>query len=335
MVEIFARVATTGVVQQGNVKVEFTKEALDSFPEQISGDQAVPFTIEHDPYCLPLGKIEEAWVEPFGNEHAVIARIRIEDTFTLLKHRASDADLVLLDFANNPKPFVARSYKGIADGGAILSVDLANFANPRDYDAFKSDIATIDGKISCDRGIVRHSLGPEPLFQFVLSNPDITAAMAVGVWVVARIEKFVRYTVDQTLRKVADDISNALSMKLKNILKAYINRRNQDKRDVTTKIVIPSNPELILLVTTKHNEEFPNIELSELTEEMEKYGDILQEADTVVLARVGSNSWEFQYMTTRTGKVIGTIDCHNRTLEKLQNMNQNSDTKTDTGPPED
>ena len=335
MVEIFARVATTGVIQQGNVKVEFTKEALDSFPEQITGDQAVPFTIDHDPYCLPLGKIEKAWVEPFGDEYAVIARIRIEDTFTLLKHRTSGTDLVRLDFANNPKPFVVRSYEVIADGGEILSVDLANFANPRDYDAFKSDIATIDGKISCDKGIVRHSLGPEPLFQIVLSYPDITAAMAVGVWVVARIEKFVRYTVDQTLRKVADDISDALSMKLKKILNAYIKRRNQDKRDVTTQIVIQGSPELILLVTTKPDEEFPSITLGELSEEMEKYGDILQEADSVVFARIGSSGWKLQYMTTRTGKVIGTLDCHNRTLEKLQNMKRNSDTKSDNGLPED
>ena len=329
MVEILARVATTGIVQQGSLRVKITKESLESFPKRVEIGPAIPFTVGHDPYCLPIGKIDEAWIEPFGDEYAVIAKIRVEDTHSTLRHKPSGVDLVRLEFESNPKPFIPRRYGENEEAQEILSVDMTNFATLEEFEAFQSDVAGIDEGISCDNSIHRYELGPDPFLQFVLSNPDITAAMALGVWVIGRIERFVRYTVDETLRKLADDISDAFSLKMKQIVKAYVNRRKQDDRPSTTQIAIPGNPELILLVTTQASEDFPNIDLGKLSEEMEKYGDILQEAASVVFARVGINDWELQYLTTKSGKVIGTLNCHKRTLEKLQNMKQSNDKKID------
>ena len=77
MAEIFARVATTGIIKQGGVTIRITKEALESFPGQVAREHAIPITIDHDPFSLPIGKIEEAWVEPFGEEYAVVARLEV------------------------------------------------------------------------------------------------------------------------------------------------------------------------------------------------------------------------------------------------------------------
>ena len=322
MSELFARVATTGIIQQGSVKVRFTREALESFPEQVAAGQAIPITVDHDPFCLPIGKVEEAWVEPFGEEYALVARIHIEDTYSVATHKRSGIDLVRLAFDDNTKPFGSRSYKKTEVRQDTLSVDLANFNSPQDYTAFANQVCAIDGTISCDNRIQRHAFGPEPYLHFVLSNPEIGAAMTVGVWVLARVEKFVRYTVDETLRKVADDISDSLSMKMKDILRTYVSHRSQDNRASLAQIVIPGNLELILLVKTEVDEEFPAIELEKLAAEMEKYGDILQEAESAVFARVGINDWKLQYVTTRSGQVIGTLECYERTKEMFHRMKQ-------------
>ena len=336
MAKVLARVATTGIVEQGGMRIRITREAIESVPEQVAGDKAIPFTVEHNPFCLPIGKIDEAWVEPYGEEFAVMARIYIEDTYTIATHRRSDAGLVRLDFKDSPKPFRTRSYQAIEQSQDTLAVDLANFDGLQDYTEFTKDISTIDDTISCNNGIQRYSLVPEPLLQFVISNPEITAALAVGGWIIHRIEKFVRYTVDETLRKMADDISDSLSMKMQRIVRAYECRRSDDNRDIVTQIVIPSDPELILLVKTKPGEDFPTIDLSKLTAEMEKYGDLLQDADSVTFARVGVNEWEFQYLATVSGKVIGTLECHKRTTEAMQSMKPDQDSELrDVTPPED
>ena len=332
MAEIRAIVATTGIVNQGSVSMMVTREAIESIPEQVAGDRAIPFMVEHDPFCLPIGKIAEAWVEPFGNEHAVVARIHIEDICLIESHRGSGIDLVRLDFHDSPKPFIDKRYGSKDQPGDVLTVDLANFDNMQGYTAFANDVSLIDDKITCGHGIARHSLGPEPLIQLVLGNPVLGAALGI---VIIGAGRFICYTVDATLKKAADDISDWLYVKIKNVLKAYGRHRSEDNRSCVTQIVIPGKMELILLVKTERDEEFPTIDLKKLVSEMEKYSDLLQEASSVTFARIGTNNWELQYMKTRSGKVIGTRECYERTLRRLGEMGQDRNLEAEDAPPGD
>ena len=335
MTEIVAIVARTGIVEQGGVKTRITREAIESIPDQIGGDRAIPVIPNHDPFCLPIGKIKEAWVEPHGDEYAAIVRMHIEDVHSIEMHRRSGVELVRLDFDDSPEPFLERGYTNREQPTDALTVDLANFDNPQDYTKFANDVSLIDDRIICDSAIGRHSLVPEPLIQFVLSDPEMCAALAIGVWAFKRAEKFVRYTVDETLRKAADDISDSLSMKMKNILRAYRSHQSEHNRSSITQIVIPGNTELILLVKTELDEEFPTLDLKKITAEMEKYGDLLQEADSATFARVGINDWKFEYLTTRSGKVVGTRNCYERTKKLMRDMEKDQSSRTEDIPPGD
>ena len=188
------------------------------------------------------------------------------------------------------------------------------------------DVALTDDDIACGHEIQRHALGPEPFIQLVVSNPELSAALT---WILWRIEKFVRYTVDETLRKTADDISDFLSMKIRRILRAYGSHRSKDNRSPVTQIVIPGDTELNLLVRTGVDEEFPTIDITKLTAEMEKHRDILQDADSATFARVGTNDWEFQYLKTRSGKVVGTLECYKRTEETMRRMGSDEHTEAE------
>ena len=270
MTEIIERVATTHPIKQGNRIVRMTKESLDSATEQVNGDRAMPFTVQHDPFCLPIGKTTEAWVEPYENEHALMARTYFEDAFQNMTHKISEAQLVCLDFKDAPKPFIRR-YENIGKNQFIVCVDWANFDSRQEVTEFTDDVGKIDDEIICGN-LGRYSLGPEPIIEFVLSNPGISAALAVGIWTLARVERFVRYTVDETLRKVADELANSLSGKLRDILTAYRNRQSEDDRPILTKIVIPGDMDLILLERIPRGEEFERLDLTKLTAGMEKHG---------------------------------------------------------------
>ena len=60
---------------------------------------------------------------------------------------------------------------------------------------------------------------------------------------------------------------------------------------------------------------------------MEKYGDLLRQAEEATFARTEAGEWEFQYLTTRTGEVFGTAKCYKRTLDKLRRITRSPETE--------
>ncbi len=311
MTEMIARVATTHIIQQGGTRVRVSKEALESAAIQANGDCAIPFTVMHDPYCLPIGKTTEAWIEPYDGEYALMYRTYIEDAPKSIRHERSSADLVLLDFVGAPKPFMER-FSDTEQSQFSISVDRANFDTTQSYDTFVNDVSHINDRIA-SKGIGRYSLGPEPLIEFVLSYPELSIALG---WTLLRTAKFVTYTVDETLRRVGDDIAESINSKIKETLSAYRNRQSEDERPVLIQAVVLGDVNLILLSRTPQGKEFQGIDLGNLTTEMEKYGDLLQHASEATFAMTEDGKWNLLHLKTRTGEVIGTQECYERTIEK-------------------
>ena len=127
--------ATTSIVEQGGARIRIAKEAIASFVDQVDGEKALPFAVEHDPLCMPVGKTKEAWTEAVGGEYAAMARIHIEDRTRGMTHVKSGAKLVYLSFAEAPKPFVNDVKQGEHDSVAIR-VDRANCDSPKSRDDF-------------------------------------------------------------------------------------------------------------------------------------------------------------------------------------------------------
>ena len=317
MAEHIARMVTTGVVSQGGTRIEITREAIESLVDSADEGRALPFVVEHDPSCIPIGKITELWAEPFEREYAAMGRVHIEEGARTVAHLKSGTSLVCLGFVEAPKPFVRKSRDEEGDF-VVISVDRANFQDAQSHAAFVDAVGRIDERIAC-RGIVRHSLVPEPLIEFVLSDIHIKMAVALGLWTFRRVEKFVRYTVDETLKESADSIIAVLSAKIRETVKAYSHRRTEDRSPILVEITIPGDLDLILLARVGGRVEFPGIGLENLTSEMEKYGDVLQQAEEATFLRTDTG-WKFQYLKTRTGEVLGSEECYSRTLRRLRGV---------------
>jgi len=312
-------IAKTGIVRRGSERVMVTKESIESVAAQIDQGLAIPVIPNHDPFAMPIGKVREAWVEPLGDEHAVRGRIHIDEVPSIEVHRDTGVALMRLDFSDTPNPFARKAYGKADKGRCTLSVDMANFGSVEDYSRFTDDVRTIDDSIVCSNDLGRHSLTPEPLIEFIVSNPELALILA---WLLRRAEKFVRHTVDETFKMVGDYISGTLSASIIRIVRAYTIRKAKDHRATVVQIVIPGEPELCLLVKIEPDEEFPILCLRKIADELEKYRDVLDEADKIILARFKTNDWEFLYATTRSGKVIGTVECYKRTLEAMRSVVQ-------------
>lgn len=330
MTEHIARIAKTGVINEGGVRVKITKEAIDSLAAAMNGDRVAPIIgPEHDPFCLPLGKIIEAWVEPLGNEFAVGARLYFEDDIKQLTHSASGTQIVLLNFNKAPKPFKRKIWNE-EQSGILVNVDWANFDTKVQYDQFSGDIKQIDEEITCSNSS-RHSLVPEPIIQFVIANPELSLALAAGgSWILQRVGNFASYTIDETSKRIAEDISHPLNETLKRIFSSYKRHQSRDDRPILTESVIPGDVTLVLLARTR-GDEFHGMNMKSLTAEMEKYGDLLQHAEEATFAQTENGNWDFLHLKTRTGEVVGTLKCYERTAERFDELNRKSDTNGGDG----
>lgn len=336
MNEFVARVATTHIVSQGGVNIRFPREGIEQAANDINHDkESIPVIPNHDPFSMPIGKVKEAWVEPFGEEFALMHRIQFEDSTATVIHARTGTEMIRLDFNENPKPVKTKAYGDTSEHLVTLSVDLANFTNIDDYEAFQNDVKVIDVTIKTDKSIVRHSLIPEPIVQFIAAEPGLTLALAIGTWFVHRAEKFVRYTVDETLRKIADDISDSLSAKIKKAIKAYVNRRSGDKRTITLQLVVPGNLELVLLLKVKPDNPIPDIDLPKLVDELEAYGELLQQARSATIALEDNKTYKLRYVTLRSGEVIGTRECFDYTMNVYSSMASQQNTGVDEDSPGD
>ena len=318
MTELKGIIATTQEIQRGGQKTAFAKEELEAAAEKANGERAIPFTVQHDPFCLPRGKTIRAWVESHGSEYALMAVTHVEDSPTYMTHPKTGTQLVHLSFRDAPKPFL-RKFEGFQDNQVSISIDLSNFDTSRDFSKFEDDVENIDENFSC-RIEERHELIPELIIQFVISCPELIIAGGFGTWVLARAKKFIRNTVDETLKKFSIDLAEILYVKLRKVFTAYKNHRSADDRPVLVQIVMKTDIDLVLLARVEDDEDIPVINSDKLAAEMGNYKDLLQDAEEATFALTGTDNWEFQYLKTRAGEVIGTTKCYERTLERSQNI---------------
>ena len=262
---------------------------------------------------MPYGKLMNAWLETREKRLAVVVRFTHHETARIEVHRSSGIELAILDFPENPKPFRKTAESGSQEH-TIVSIDPANFDGAESFNRFTTDILTIDSSIVCDDGVVRKSIGPEPYLEILLSFQDAFAFKVAVGWATLRIAKFATHTVDETLKQVGNELAAVISSKVSSIFAKYRDHKSEDMRSTVTKIIVPGDIELILLDRTQITEDFREIDFKELNMAFEEIGDLIQDAVSVTIGREDNNCWEFLYLTTNTGKVIGTSDCFDRTI---------------------
>ncbi len=233
--------------------LKITREALLEAAETINGDKAVRQGLEHDHHYAPIGKVRAASVVDVDEESALTVLPDDTHVFTDRIHEPTGIRIVELTFPNDTRPFVIHEERTF-ESALTVNVDWANFDNEENFNAF-CETTDEDGDSVVGLPMGRRSLVPDPLIQFAVDYPVIAAALT---WVFLRGEKFLRYTVDQTLRKTGDAISEKISEKIKEWIGVYNKTRAPHEQPVTSHVIINSDPQIHLLTRsqdTEHNTE--------------------------------------------------------------------------------
>ena len=288
-------IATTKVING----IAFTRECLLDAAESFNGDRAIRRGLEHDSHYVPLGKTKSAEVIDL-DEESVLAVI-VDDTHNMTSkiHEPTGTRIVELTFPNDTRPFTIHE-DNTFKSALTVTVDRANFDDGEKLDSFLK-VTDPDGDTVVDQPMVRRSLVPDPLIQFAISYPELAAALT---WIGWRGEEFLRYTVDQTLRKVGDDISDRVSGKIKQWLSRYDEQRAPHEQNATSHVIIDAKPQIHLLTRSREADHNTEIGIESLVKQIELHQDLVKHADSITFARTSkAEDWKFLYLTTKSGNL--------------------------------
>jgi len=301
-------VATTHVDRHN---CRFTKEALDNAAYDTCNSHYAPsMGVDHDMSVMPIGKVIKGEIIPYGDgEYAFQAHQEIFDDFSL-RQGPDDVRYYYAESQIDTRPFSDTQIEEIKT--LKIDIDPVNF-EINDFDEVNK---YLKDECSADTGaLMRKALVPDPeiLFQLICGT-------------------LIFWTGKKALEKLSDKISTDIANSYDNVKKAIskvVGKLNPKNRPVTyvfreydeyvvELIVITKQPSTIseaiqptkidhMLNTKKSLETFFNINIGKIQ----------------FLYNETNCEWEFNYLTTITGQVIGTEKCYDKTMVLLKNVIKN------------
>lgn len=311
---VFKGIGATTEIDRHNCKI--TKEALESACESINkSDYAPAVGIEHDRTIMPIGKVVKGEIVKLENdEFALEIHQELFDKFKIINNSNNNEKFFEAESIIDSRPFADTQNEKIET--LTIGMDPVNFSD-EDYETLLSiaqNECGAENDVFCRKAFV-------PDLEIVFKLVTGTLAVMTG-----------KKTLDKLADKISDDLSNVYA-RLKKFVLAAVKYCKPQNRPVT--YVISENQEhLIELIirTSSPNDVFNaltaekiNVLMQNMTEIKSIFEDI---AKIQFLYNIEENKWEFNYLTTVTGKVIGTEKCYKRTVQLSQNIIKNSNKTT-------
>jgi hypothetical protein len=305
--EIKSVVATTHV-DKHNTRI--TKEALEGMAQDLKHSGKVPsLTIEHDSILPPIGKVVDGWVEK--RDDGEFQFITISEVFeNKTEIRLPDDSIAYLEASETDvRPFSLRETEDTLHEPKIY-VDLANFSSEKEYEKFNNEIKEV-GEFKAEI-IGRKSFIPDP--EIIITILQYAMGSALGIKVIEKLS-------DKATEAVTEDVANKAYGVIKKAVKSIANYAIPKNRPITYIFLIPGEINIELAVRTND----PNIaihaisqdEINGVLEKVESYLDILDISKVQFLYDT-KEEWQFNFLLTNKGEVIGSPMSHKRRAKKIE-----------------
>jgi len=304
------RVTTDGLV--------YTREAVEGVVNDVNNaERAMRGTVNHDLSCMPFRKAVGArLIEESGCHGAEITMTFGEEHHLHMKELPESA-LVFVQWTEQPRPFT-RIGRESSEEGTKVTVDLGDLGGHEQYEVFLEELEAIKGVVPGNL-MGRHSVDPAPIIELVLSNWESLCAVAGSTWLLNRVRKFVTGVTDELFARRVEPTCDLIEAKLAAVRRSFSRARGRADEAIDLVLVMSWDEiELVLLVRAAGASEDRRLSLDRLGPSLDRYGPLLEGADSVVFSLSEDGDWQFEYATLTDGNVIGTRACYNRTLEQLR-----------------
>lgn len=274
---------------------KLSKEQLILMANEINEDKyAKGAGLEHDLLVMPIGKTIHGEVLSIGdNEYGLEIQQELFDTFKIIK-LADGKSYVKAESEIDKRPFIEEiSYDNFK---LAVSIDKTNFSDVN-YQLFWNQFT--DDEIE-KRALIRKSVLPEPEIVFALIKGTIGILSALVA----------KKALDKLADSIAEDIDKSYQV-IKKAVVAFVKFANHNNRPITYVFEDNYNDILVQLIVRSNNADKIFISLAK-----EKICTVAQKIDELkiqfpinkiqFLYNEENDLWEFRYLTTEIGTVIGT-----------------------------
>ena len=278
----------------------FSIEALEVMVNQINDSSALGMTIEHDLTIPFFGKVTKAYLKQLPDgEYGVFGEFILFNQEEAQEVTLPTGKKVIIDTWNDDRPFLIQ--KNEIPSSIEISFDLINFKSNDDIKIFQSEVPK---ELSFNsRTIVRKSFIPDP--QLIINLSENAIQLLIAQKLLTTVGK--RITDD-----VSNDIANLYST-LRTMAIKYSKRCIPKNRPVTYIFVISKTPIIEFVLKTEN----PSI-IAEATKKMSDHFDEAEQlhqlfdSQKIQFLFMENGTWEFNYLLTTSGKVVGSQDAVSR-----------------------
>lgn len=303
-------IMATTKVDAHNMRI--CKEALEKAAQDISnGECALLVNIEHDLTTMPIGKVVRAHVDKYDDtDYALYME---QDIFEKSYSTTIDGQTYIMTKSLvDDRPFASRTDN--TNDKLFIQTDSVNFES---FDAAKDFLSELETERDVQTGfIARKSLIPDPELAFQLVEKSVTA-LFIYLASKTAIEKVGNHIIENALTEL-----DSLYSFIKKAIITAAKRFHPQNRPVTYVFRGYQNFLIEFAVQTTN----PNIAIESIKEEkllgaleeIKKLQHLFSDFLKIQLVyNVDKEVWEFNYLTTQTGEVIGTEKAYNTTVKKL------------------
>lgn len=284
-------------------------DSLDPAAAKINDGPCLPLLIEHDHTIPPLGKVVAARVEDRadGERDLICTHELFPDPRPL--GLPDGSTLLVTESASDRRPFKAPEAVEIAAIGA----DLVNFESESDRELFLAEVKQATAEPFEAQLALRYSYIPDP--ELVITAAKALAATLVG-------KKLLDVAVDAVGEKVKQDFGRLYDL-VRAAVVSFARRAVPKNRPITyvLRLAQEAGQPVIefVAVTTSPSAYLAAIPLPQLqkavTRAHELHATIAASKIQFLLAEDGT--WQFNYLLSTTGAVIGTDASFRRQARRL------------------
>ena len=284
--------ATTSTDAHGD---KLSKKQLIQMANEINEDKyARGAGFAHDLLAMPIGKTIHGEVIPIGaNEYGLEIQQELFDKFKIIKS-TDGKRYVKAESEIDKRPFIEEiSYDNIK---LAVSIDKVNFSDDN-YHLFWEQFNDNDIE---KKALIRKSFLPDPEIVFTLIKGTIYTLSALVA----------KKTFDKLSDSISEDIEKSYQV-IKKAIASFVKLANHNERPITYVFEDNYNDILVQLIVRSNNADKVLMSI-----EKEKICIIAHKIDELktqfpinkvqFLYSEENEQWEFRYLTTATGAVIGT-----------------------------
>lgn len=305
------QIAATSDIDRQNQRISL--EALEEYAHSINSSHAVPrMSINHDVTVLPIGKIIAGALKTLESGEKAL-EVEIDDfinDFTPCTGPNGE-DLCYAESKRDSRPFV--DYEVESEAHTTVMLNPLDFSS-EDYGELVDLLAE-----ECNANI------QTTISKSLVSIPTVVILLASGFLA----GTFFKSVVTKTEEKLSDAISDDLTgvyVQLKKIVRTIAGRVISGKQVAYVFAEAQSPVELVVKARNAKTVEkaFAALESFDIAQKVDQFMRYTNGALKKIqfVYDDSSEKWEMSYLTTNTGKVIGTMKNHERAVKMYQEVMQ-------------